>query len=165
MQNRYKILRLLFYYLLFICPFALIGQNALEVFGKNKVQYNEDLFDWWIYETNNFVIYWYGKSRPAAQFCIEIAETENSQVQKLFEYHLRDKIELVVYADASDMAQSNINLDGLINEKTWNQEPKIKDQKILLYFDGDHEHLRNLLRQELHNCILIQCLRVLLCRM
>lgn len=127
-------------------PEIMKSQNALEVFGKNKIQYTDDQFDWWIYETNNFVVYWYGKSRPAAQFCIEIAETENSQVQKLFEYHLKDKIELVIYADGSDLSQTNIHLDGLVNQKYWNQEPKIKDQKILLYFDGDHEHLRNLLR-------------------
>lgn len=146
MQNRYKIFTLLLSCLLIMIHFELKSQNALELFGKNKVQYNDDLFDWWIYETNNFVIYWYGKSRPAAQFCIEIAETENNQVQKLFEYHLKDKIELYIYADPSDLAQSNINLDGLINEKNWQREPKIKEQKILLYFDGDHEHLRNLLR-------------------
>ncbi|HEX5624608.1 MAG TPA: hypothetical protein VFX48_01220, partial [Saprospiraceae bacterium] len=97
-------------------------------------------------ETQNFVVYWYGKSRSSAQFCIEIAESENSQVQKLFEYHLKDKIELVIYADASDHAQSNINLDGMINDKTWDLEPKIKDHKILLYFNGKHEDLRNLLR-------------------
>ena len=146
MQTRHKIFTLILCSLIFIKPYILISQNALEVFGKNKVQYNDDLYDWWIYETNNFVIYWYGKSRPAAQFSIEIAETENSQVQKLFEYHLKDKIELVIYADASDLSQSNINLDGIINAKSWDQEPKIKGQKILLYFDGDHEHLRNLLR-------------------
>jgi hypothetical protein len=145
MQILYKIFILLFSVL--ICGVNILNsQNALEVFGKNKIQYNDDLFDWWIYETKDFVIYWYGKSRPTAQFCIEIAETENNQVQKLFEYHLRDKIELVVYADASDLSQSNINLDGNINEKSWSQEPKIKDQKLLIYFDGDHEHLRNLLR-------------------
>lgn len=146
MQMLSKISKLYILILIFSLPNLLPGQNALEVFGKNKVQYNDDLFDWWIYETKDFVIYWYGKSRPAAQFCIEIAETENNQVQKLFEYHLKDKIELVVYADPSDLAQSNINLDGIINDKTWALEPKIKDQKILLYFDGDHEHLRNLLR-------------------
>jgi len=125
---------------------VLKSQNAAEVFGKNKVQYNEDQYDWWIYETNNFVYYWYGKSRNPAQFIIEIAESENSYVQKLFEYHLKDKIEIVVYADASDHAQSNIDLTGIINDKNWSASPKIKDQKILLYFTGNHEQLKKDLR-------------------
>lgn len=122
------------------------SQNAAEVFGKNKVQYNEDQYDWWIYETNNFVYYWYGKSRNPAQFIIEIAESENNYVQKLFEYHLKDKIEIVLYADASDHAQSNIDLTGKINEKNWNASPKIKDQKLLLYFTGNHQQLKKDLR-------------------
>lgn len=122
------------------------SQNAAEVFGKNKVQYNEDQYDWWIYETNNFVYYWYGKSRNPAQFIIEIAESENNYVQKLFEYHLKDKIEIVLYADASDHAQSNIDLTGILNEKNWNSSPKIKDQKILLYFTGNHQQLKKDLR-------------------
>ncbi|MFZ1423253.1 MAG: hypothetical protein WAS55_05485 [Saprospiraceae bacterium] len=146
MKFLHKILPLFLILLLILCNSRINSQNAGEIFGKNKVQYNNDLYDWWIYETNNFVIYWYGKSRPSAQFCIEIAETENNQVQKLFEYHLKDKIELVIYADASDQAQSNIDLDAIINDKNWNLEPKIKGQKILMYFDGDHENLRNLLR-------------------
>ena len=122
------------------------SQNAAEVFGKNKVQYNEDQYDWWIYETNNFVYYWYGKSKNPAQFIIEIAESENNYVQKLFEYHLKDKIEIIVYADASDHAQSNIDLTGIINDKNWNASPKIKEQKILLYFTGNHQQLKKDLR-------------------
>ncbi|MBK8954204.1 MAG: hypothetical protein IPM34_01425 [Saprospiraceae bacterium] len=124
----------------------LAAQNAKEIFGKNKVQFSDDQFDWWQHETNNFITYYYGKSREPAKFCIEIAESENAEIQKLFEFHLKDKIELVVYADASDHAQSNINLDGVFQEKTWESSPKLKDQKILLYFEGDHEKLRKMLR-------------------
>ncbi|MBK9109440.1 MAG: hypothetical protein IPM92_13975 [Saprospiraceae bacterium] len=134
--------------LIFTLSFCLVsyGQNAKEVFGKNKVQFSDDQYDWWQHETNNFIIYYYGKSRPAARFCSEIAESENAQIQKLFEFHLKDKIELFVYADATDHSQSNINLDGIWLEKNWQESPKLKDQKILLYFDGNHANLRQLLR-------------------
>lgn len=45
------------YFILFILlsPILLLAQNAQEVYGKNKVQYNRDQQDWWIYETSNFV--------------------------------------------------------------------------------------------------------------
>ncbi len=123
------------------------AQNAKETFGKNKVQYSDDQYDWWMYETNNFISYWYGKSKSVAKFCIEIAESENQQVQRLFEYHLKDKIELIIYADHSDASQSNISLNDFQFEKNWDQEPKIKGQKMILYFDGDHNKLRAKLRE------------------
>jgi len=124
----------------------LSAQNAKETYGKNKVQFTDDQYDWWQYETNNFIVYYYGKSRPAAQFCVEIAESENQDIQKLFEYHIKDKIELIVYADHSDHSQTNIDLTGNYPEKTWDVSPKIKEQKILLYFDGSHSNLRQMLR-------------------
>ena len=85
-----------FLYLLFIVFWSqskVTAQNATEIFGKNKVQYNDDLQDWWVYETNSVIYYWYGKSRQLAQFYIEIAEQENTKIQTLFEYHLKEKIE------------------------------------------------------------------------
>lgn len=127
-------------------PQILPGQNSKETFGKNKVQFSDDLYDWWQHETHNFITYYYGKSRAPARFCIEIAESENAQIQKLFEFHLKDKIELIIYADASDHAQSNINLDGVWQEKNWKDSPKLKGQKILLYYNGNHDQLRRMLR-------------------
>lgn len=126
-----------------------IAQNSRELFGKNKIQYTDDQFNWWQYETPHFVVYYYGKSRESAKFITEIAESENKAIQKLFEFHLRDKIELVLYADPSDHAQTNINLDGIWPEKKWKTQPRLKGQKILLFFDGNHSDLRNSLRSGL----------------
>lgn len=122
------------------------AQNAKEIFGKNKVQFSDDHNDWWQHETNNFISYYYGKSKDPAKFCIEIAESENAEIQKLFEYHLKDKIELIIYTDPSDHAQTNIALDDQFPEKTWKDAPKIKGQKILLFYTGNHAELRKLLR-------------------
>ncbi|MBK8737763.1 MAG: hypothetical protein IPL98_18335 [Saprospiraceae bacterium] len=112
----------------------LLAQNAQEVYGKNKVQYNRDQQDWWIYETSNFVFYWYGRSKNDAQFCIEISETINTEIQSLFEYHLKDKIEIIVYADHSDAMQSNLAILENISIREWDQEPKVKDQTIRIFF-------------------------------
>lgn len=125
------------------------AQNARELFGKNTVQYNDDLYDWSMYETHSFIVYYYGKSKSAARFLIQIAESENEDIQKLFEYHTKDKIELFVYADPSDLAQSNIRLNLSLNEQDWETEPKVKDNKILLSFNGSHPVLRKQLRSGL----------------
>ncbi len=141
--------------LLIVFSFVLFGfyqsraQNAQEVFGKNKIQYTDDQFDWWIYETSNVVYYWYGKSRKVAEFYIAIAEAENKKIREIFEFHLKDKIELVIYSDISDLQQSNIDLDAYLTPSNWDEDPKVVDQKVLLYFDGNHQEALKLLRKGL----------------
>ncbi len=125
------------------------AQNAQEIFGKNKVQYNDDQQEWWIYESSNIVYYWYGKSRKAAEFYISIAEAENKKIREIFEFHLRDKIELVIYSDLSDLHQTNLDLDFYFTPENWKEEPRVIDQKILLYFDGNHQNALKLLRKGL----------------
>lgn len=128
---------------------TLFAQNAREEFGKNKIQYNDDQQEWWIYETSNIIYYWYGKSRKVAEFYISIAENENKKIREIFEFHLRDKIELVIYSDLSDLYQTNLDLDLYLTPMNWNEEPKIADQKMLLYFDGNHQNALKLLRKGL----------------
>ncbi|MEP7195597.1 MAG: hypothetical protein ABI851_03705 [Saprospiraceae bacterium] len=125
------------------------AQNAQELFGKNKVQYSDDQNDWWIYETSNLIYYWYGKSRKVAEFYISIAEAENKKIREIFEFHLKDKVELVIYSDLSDLSQSNIDLDLYLTPDNWNEEPRVVDQKILLYFNGNHQEALKLLRKGL----------------
>lgn len=128
---------------------VILAQNAKETFGKNKIQYNTDQQDWWIYETSNIVYYWYGKSRNYAHFIINLAEAENQEILSLFEYHPKEKIELIIYSDLSDFQQSNIDLSHTHTPELWNLEPKIKEQKILLYFNGDHRQGLKMLRKGL----------------
>ncbi len=133
-------LQRLFWLFFWLCSLASgIAQHANEVYGKNKIQYNNSQYDKWMYETNNFVVYWYGKAKNSAQFCISLAEQENHKAKELFEYHLKDKIELIVFADASDLAQSNIDLK--LNANNRFAEPRVIDHKILLAFNGNHHDL------------------------
>ncbi len=126
-----------------------IAQNAQEVFGKNKVQYNDDLQEWWIYETSNIIYYWYGKSRKVAEFYIRLAESENKKIRDIFEFHLKDKFELVIYSDLTDLYQTNIDLESYLTTENWNEEPRVVGQKVLLYFDGNHQNALKLLRKGL----------------
>ncbi|NOT37261.1 MAG: hypothetical protein HOP11_07765 [Saprospiraceae bacterium] len=127
----------------------ILAQNAREEFGKNKIQYNDDQQDWWIYETSNIIYYWYGKSRKVAEFYVSIGENENKKIREIFEFHLRDKIELVIYSDLSDLYQTNLDLDVYLTPNNWKEEPKIVDQKMLIYFDGNHQNALKLIRKGL----------------
>ena len=131
----------------------LVSQSALTqgsevIFGKNKIQFTDDLFDWWMYETNSSVIYWYGKSKNPAIFCIRQIENYKNNAQQLFEYHLKDKIEIFVYADKSDFLQSNFDLYSAIPSQQQDANiPLVRNQQIVLYFNGDYNALKNSLQK------------------
>ncbi|MDQ3143114.1 MAG: outer membrane protein assembly factor [Bacteroidota bacterium] len=123
------------------------AQNASETFGKNKIQFTDDQKDWWIYETSNVVYYWYGKSKNVAHYVIKISEAEVQAAQTLFEYHLKDKIEIFVYADPSDLAQSNLELQANAIRNEDDNFPITQNQKILVSFTGRHDDLHKQIKK------------------
>lgn len=69
-----------------------------------------------------------------------MAELDHDDVQKVMEHRMNDKIEIIVYVDISDVKQSNIGTEETFTNKTG--ETKIVGNKMFVYFDGNHEHLR-----------------------
>ena len=129
---------------LFSC-ILLSSQSIRTEFGKNRIQYHDDFSKWWEYESENFIVYWYGKGRNVAQASIQIAELIHGDIQDLVEHRINDKIEIIVYTDASDLLQSNIG-----NEETFetrNDEAKVIGSRIFVYFDGNHQNLLSKIKQ------------------
>ena len=136
------------YYILIIGLIVSVGLNAQSInteFGKNRVQYHDDFNNWSRYETENFVTYWYGKSRNIAQATIQMAELYHGEIQALLEHTLSDKIEVIVYIDLNDLKQSNIGLEEAFTNTAG--KTKIVGSKMFVYFDGNHLNLRNQIRQ------------------
>ena len=127
------------------CVTHVSGQSIYTEFGKNRVQYHDDFKGWWMYETENFVTYWYGKGRNVAQSVIQIAEHDNAEIQGILEHRFNDKIEIVVYLDVTDMKQSNIGAEEIFSSSAG--LTKILGNKMFVFFDGDHQHLRMRIRQ------------------
>jgi Tol biopolymer transport system component len=123
----------------------LSAQSINTEFGKNRVQYHDDFDQWWMYETENFITYWYGKSKQVAIPAMQLAEHDHDYIQKTLEHRINDKIEILVYTDISDLKQSNIGTEETYSSKTG--ETKIAGNKMFVYFDGDHQHLRKQIRQ------------------
>ncbi len=121
------------------------GQSIYTEFGKNRVQYHDDFKNWWMYETENFVTYWYGKGRNIAQSVIQIAEHDNDEIQNLLEHRFNDKIEIIVYVDLTDLKQSNLGAEEIFTSTAG--RTKILGNKMFVYFDGNHLHLRQSIRQ------------------
>lgn len=132
-------------FLLFFLTIPLFSQSINTEFGKNRVQHHDDFRNWSRYETENFVTYWYGKSRNIAQPIIQLAEFDHDEIQRLLEHTISDKIEIIVYIDISDLKQSNIGLEDAFSNR--NGYTKIQGNKMLVHFDGNHQHLREEIRR------------------
>ena len=121
------------------------GQNVATDFGKNRIQYHDDFDLWDMYETENFVTYWYGKGREIAHTVVQMAELDNPAIQKVLEHKMNDKIELILYVDLTDMKQSNLGIEDQFTGK--GGITKVIENKVFLYFNGDHNELRKQLRE------------------
>ncbi len=140
-------LKLLIYILTisFLFPLILSGQEINTRFGKNRVQYSDDFDTWYRYETQNFVTYWYGKSRNVAIASMQLAEYDFNEIQNILEHRMNEKIELIVYGDIGELYQTNIGLqsDDPINVETI----QLVGTKLYVHFDGNTNHLRESIRE------------------
>lgn len=140
-----RLQRLLGILFLSLTGYFISAQSIRTEFGKNRVQYHDDFNKWWMYETENFVVYWYGKGRNIAQTAVQIAELAHPRIQNFVEHRINDKIEIIVYTDVSDLLQSNIG-----NEETFetrNDVTKVIGSRIFVYFDGNHRNLELKIKQ------------------
>lgn len=113
------------------------GQGTQIQFGQNRVQYHD--FDWQYYDTDNFTTYYYPGGQNIAKFVIMAAEDQVLKLEEQLNYKLSNQIELLIYNDITDLAQTNIGL----GVETYNLGGvnKIIGNKLFLYFDGNHNHL------------------------
>lgn len=121
------------------------GQVAQETFGKNRVQFHEDFKQWTYFENEILIVYWYGKSKSYAEKVIEIAQKDIPDVINLLEYKINDKFEILVFADYTDMKQSNLGIDqAFIHQSTLT---KVEGNRIFVYYTGNQEDLQIQLRE------------------
>lgn len=130
---------------LFLCATFLSGQSVNTEFGKNRVQYTNNFKDWDKYETENFVTYWYGKGRKIGKHVVQYAEQEHDGIQDIMEHKMNDKIQIMVFIDLTDFKQSNIGNEEIFGSSTG--QTKIVGNKMFVYFDGNHAHLRQQIKQ------------------
>jgi hypothetical protein len=123
----------------------LFGQGSQIEFGKNRVQYNDHFQEWLEYESVNFITYFYGEGRNIAHSVIQFAELDHDEIQNILEHRMNDKIEIIVYTDLTDLKQSNIGSEeAFINT---GGQTKIVGNKVFVYFNGDHNNLRQQVRE------------------
>jgi hypothetical protein len=135
-----------FLFLLFInalLPLITVAQvNSVE-FGKNRLQYKK--FLWKFYQTTNFNTYFNQGGLELGKFAAQVAEDELASIEDAVEYSLQRRANLVIYNTYDDYKTSNIGLG--IDVQNAGGLTKLVNNKVILYFDGNHNHLRRQIRE------------------
>ncbi len=85
------------------------GQSA--GFGKNKIQYRD--FDWKIYRSQHFDIYYYESEANLLEKLASFAESAYDELSRAFDYQIQDPTPLIAYETHSAFLQNNIILNGI----------------------------------------------------
>ncbi|WP_235918528.1 hypothetical protein [Sediminibacterium soli] len=124
-------------------PFLTMAQvNSVE-FGKNRIQHKK--FNWKFYQSPNFNTYIAQGGVELGKFVAQTAEEELKSIELFTEYSLQRRANIVVYNDYNDYKSSNIGLGS-----DWQNAgglTKLVNNKLVVYFDGNHEHLKRLIRE------------------
>ena len=112
------------------------GSNL--VFGQNRVQYNT--FFWQSYDYERFKIHFTKGGEELSIYTAKTAQKYLNELEKFLDYKMDKKLHFLIYNTQGKYRQSNI---GLTNNITSNigGSTKIFDEKIFIYFNGNHDDL------------------------
>ena len=130
-------------FVIFLFPFFSTAQvNSVE-FGKNRVQHKK--FVWKFYQSPNFNTYVSQGGVELGKFVAQVGEEELRSIENFIEYSLQRRANIVVYNNYDDYKSSNIGLGS-----DWQNSggvTKLVNNKLVVYFDGNHEHLKRQIRE------------------
>jgi hypothetical protein len=126
-----------------LLPAVLFAQVNTVEFGKNRVQYRK--FKWQYYQSTNFNTYFYQDGKTIANYVTQVAESELPALEQFVEYGLQRRANIVIYNHFDELQQSNIGLN--LDWQTTGGITKLVNNKMVVYFDGDHTSLRKQIRQ------------------
>lgn len=115
--------------------------NTVE-FGKNRVQFRK--FKWEYFQSTNFNTYFYENGKTIANYVMQIAEEELPAIEQFVEYGLQRRANIVIYNNFNELEQSNIGLN--LDWQTTGGITKLVNNKMIVYFNGDHADLRRQVR-------------------
>ena len=127
----------------FLFPIVSTAQVNAVVFGKNRVQHKK--FIWKFHQSPNFNTYTTQSGVELGKFVAQVAEEELPSIENFTEYSLQRRANIVVYNNYNDYKSSNIGLGS--DWQNAGGSTKLVNNKIVLYYDGNHEHLKQSVRE------------------
>ncbi|MGE3886698.1 MAG: BamA/TamA family outer membrane protein [Vicinamibacterales bacterium] len=101
---------------------------SAQYFGRNKVQYRS--FDFQVLKTELFDIYYYPEGREGVDLAARMAERWNARLERVFDYKLRGRQPLILYASHVDFEQTNV-ISGELGEGTGGVTESVRRRIIL----------------------------------
>jgi len=119
--------------------------NGMQMnFGKNRVQYNNRY--WKYYRFDRFDVYSYENGTDLALYVADFVEKELALIERFFDYDIERRLIFLTYNKLSDFRQSNIGLVSEAEEYNIGGTTNIIQNKVFLYFDGDHMNFERQIR-------------------
>ncbi len=127
------------------CLFTLSvnAQVSSVEFGKNRLQFQK--FSWKYYQSENFNTYFSQDGLGLGKYVTQIAEMELPSLEEFVEYGSQRRINIIVYNNYDEMQQSNIGIG--IDWQNAGGVTRLVNNKMIIYFDGNHDNLRRQIRQ------------------
>jgi hypothetical protein len=124
---------------------AAAAAPARAQFGQNKIPY--DKFDWQIYRSTHFQIYFYSKEKDALTKVASFAESAYDELSRSLNYQIPHPIPLIYYANHSEFEQTNTELD-FIDEGVGAFALPTRD-RMVLPIDIPDAYLQSVIQHEL----------------
>lgn len=140
--------RFLLSLLIVLCSLNLMAQfynGYQQNFGKNRVQYDEKF--WFYFRHDRFDVYFDKSGRKIAEYVSQNADSCYAQLKQILEFDYSRRIVFVVYTTLGDFRQSNIGYSTSEDDYNIGGTTQIVDNKVVLYFSGDHDDLNRQIKK------------------
>jgi hypothetical protein len=109
-------------------------------------------FKWAYYQTVNFNSYYSQDGEPLAKYVAQLAEKELPGLESFTEYGLQRRANIIVYNNFDEMQQSNVGLH--YEWQSSGGSTKLVNNKVIVYYNGDHYDLRRQVREGIAQILL-----------
>jgi hypothetical protein len=145
---------LLFPCLLGVTASAQFYSGSQQEYGKNRVQYQE--FLWQQYRFQDMEVFFYKEGRDLARYTAQAADRHLKELEREFDFAIDERLQFIVYNSLTDFRQSNIGLAGFGGDNNIGGATRIVGTKIFVYFEGDHTLLDRQIRSGIAHVIIDQ---------
>lgn len=129
--------------------------NGMQMnFGKNRLQYNDRY--WKFYRFDRFDVYSYENGTDLSLYVADFVEKELALIERFFDYEIERRLIFLTYNKMSDFRQSNIGLKSENEEYNIGGTTKIIQNKVFLYFNGDHVNFERQIRAAIAEVLLTE---------
>ncbi|MBI9068308.1 MAG: PD40 domain-containing protein [Salinivirgaceae bacterium] len=125
-------------------------------FGKNRVQYND--FYWQYYRFPKYDTYFYVSGNKLAEYVSKIVSEEIELIEYSLDEILQSRIIFIIYNKQSEFRQSNVGLVTGSEESNIGGVTKIVDNKVFVYYEGDHKKLRQQIKASIAEILINEML-------